>query len=235
MSTQPRRALESPVASSTDAASSALETALAEVLLPALEPQSFARFGSRNVGRVREGVLQFVNVQAAAFGPRRFCVNYAALPLFRPHTVVALGRGDRLRGTDGEDAWWPAQDADEASQGMRAAIVGLQWQATTWFEKTRTVAGLLDCLPPLQPRADPHDVFDRACCLARLGMLREAAHVAARARRLFLRDGRRAFDELAEGCAMLFAAALAGRVEPLLLQWQRQSARHLHLGRLRGA
>jgi hypothetical protein len=234
MSTQPRRAVESPVPSA-DAASSALETALAEVLLPALEPAGFARFGSRNVGRVRDGVLQFVNVQAAAFGPRRFCVNYAALPLFRPHTVVALGRGDRLRDTSGEDAWWPAQDLDEACAGMRAAAVGLLWQASPWFEKTRTVAGLLECLPALAAGADPHDVFDRACCLARQGLLREAAHVAARARRLFLRDGRQGFEDLAENCAMLFAAALAGHVEPLLAQWQRQSARHLHLGRLRGA
>ncbi len=212
-----------------------LELALVRVLQPALAAAGCARFGSRNVGRVRDGILQFVNVQAAAFGPRRFCVNYASLPLFRPHTVAALSLGDRLRDAHGDDAWWPAQDARTALASMRAVAAAVQWQALPWFERTQTTAGLLERLPPVGPSSDPHDVFDRACCLARLGRLREAAHVAARARRLYLRDGRLSWREPAESCAMLFAAALAERVLPLLQQWQRQSARHLHLGRLPGA
>jgi hypothetical protein len=234
MSTQPRRVASSSAAPEPDQRR-ALEAAIVDVLLPALEPAGFARFGSRNLGRVREGILQFVNVQAAVFGTRRFCVNYAALPLFRPHHMVALSLGDRLRDAQGDDAWWPAETAAEACASMAAAVTALQWQASPWFERTRSAEGLLVCLPPLTRESDPQDVFDRACCLARLGQLREAAHAAARARRFFLRDGRPAFLDLAEGCAMLFAAALAERVEPLLLQWQRQSARHLHLGRLASA
>lgn len=231
MSIRTRLALDhEPVA----AEAAPLDQALTGVLLPALAGAGCTRFGSRNVGRVREGILQFVNVQGAAFGPRRFCVNYAVLPLFRPHTAATLSLGDRLRDAHGEDAWWPADDTATALEAMRAVSAALQWQALPWFERTQTTLGLLERLPPVTPASDPHDVFDRACCLAQLGRLREAAHAAARARRLYLRDGRASWHEPAESCAMLFAAALAQRVEPLLLQWQRSSARHLHLGRLAG-
>lgn len=190
------------------------------------------RFGSRNLGRVREGILQFANVQAAAFGPPRFCVNYAVLPLFRPHDFATLSRGDRVRDARGEDAWWPHDGAGAAAAAMQAAAAALRWQAVPWFERTRTLAGLLAHLPLPTPGADPHDVFDRACCLARLGRLRESAHAAARARRLYLRDGRAAWRAPAEFCAMLFAAALAERVEGLLGEWERLTARNLHLRRL---
>lgn len=209
-----------------------LEHALASVLVPALAEHGLVRFGSRNLGLVREGILQFANVQAAAFGPPRFCVNYAVLPLFRPHDFVSLSLGDRLRDARGEDAWWPADAPGVAATSMQVAARLLLQQAGPWFESTRTVAGLLAQIPAHTAGADPHDVFDRACCLARLGRLRESAHAAARARRLYLRDGRDAWRAPAEFCAMLFAAALAERVEALLGGWEDLTVRNLHLRRL---
>lgn len=200
------------------------------MLIPALAPDGFARFGSRNLGRVGDGILQFVNVQAAAFGPPRFCVNYATLPLFRPHDFMVLSLGDRLLDAQGEDVWWPATTPGKAAGSMRAAVALLRAQALPWFEQTRTVAALLAQLPAPGARADPHDLFDRACCLARLGRLRESAQAASQARRLYLYDGRPAWREPAELCAMLFAAAVAGRVEPLLEEWERISVRNLRLG-----
>lgn len=211
------------------AAAAHLEQALGDVLVPALVPHGFERFGRRNAGRVQEGVLQFVNVQAAAFGPARFGVNYAALPLFRPHDFRLLSLGDRLLDARGQEAWWPADSAATAGLSMQAALVALRQQALPWLEHTRTVAGLLTQLPSVSAGHDPDDLLDRACCLARLGRLHEAAHAAAHARRLYLRDGRAVWQPAAAACAALFAAALTDRVEPLLAEWQEATVRALRL------
>lgn len=206
--------------------------ATTSVLLPALGPLGFKKRSPRVIGRIRNGIFQFLDLQMSSFGEKNFCVNYASVSLSFPRAFLVLEPGGRLRNAGGTEAWWPASSHDMADNSMQEVVQAFQDQAIPFFTSTETVGGLLDVLLTQDRMPQHHVKFELGCCLAKLGRMEDAEGYLARAISLYRADGRTWCQEYITKCEELIGAIRRGVASDLLQEWTRQSMRVLRLEKL---
>jgi hypothetical protein len=59
-----------------------LTAATTGILIPALRLQGFQRNSNRVIARIKDDILQFLDLQLSAYGGKDFCINYASISLF---------------------------------------------------------------------------------------------------------------------------------------------------------
>jgi hypothetical protein len=81
-----------------------LPVATTSLLLPALRPLGFTKKSAWVIGRIRNEILQLLDLQLSSFGSGDFCVNYASVSLFFPRAVLVVQPGGRLRNAGASEA-----------------------------------------------------------------------------------------------------------------------------------
>lgn len=206
-----------------------LTAATTSILLPALRPLGFQRKSNRLAARIRDDILQFVGPDLSAWGSKDFCMSYGSMPLFRPEEYLVLNYGGRLKAATGGDLWLGSSTHQQADAAMLRFVGLVQAQALPFFESTATAKGLLAYITRSGWGEQHHGVFDRACCMARLGRRRRARTLALRAIKQYREDGRPWCADYIELCEQLVAALEAGATEALLRGWVEDSVRQLKL------
>jgi hypothetical protein len=167
-----------------------LTAATTSILIPELRSHGFRRKTKRVIARVRNDILQFFDLQLSAYGGKDFCVNYASLSLFCPRDYLSLQPGARLKRENGAEAWSSATTQNDADASMTKVVKMAQTQALPFFEATKSVDGLLQCLKRENWGSQHHLYLEIACCEARMGRFDEAKSDALRAIELYRADGR---------------------------------------------
>jgi hypothetical protein len=209
-----------------------LTAATTSVLMPSLRTLGFRRKSNRLIARVRADILQFFDLQLPSFGGKRFCVNYASLPLFPPRDCFVLAYGDRLRGVTGGELWFEASTHDLADEAMGSVAALAQALAVPFFEATASVEGLLAHISGSGLAKQHHGILDRACCMARLGHFTEAHALALQAILRYREDGRPFCAAYIELCDQLIACLAEETAGELLCRWVEYSVGELRLEKL---
>lgn len=222
----------------------AITTATRTVLLPELRPLEFQPRTDRVVGRIVDGILQFLSVHVSSRGSRQFCVNYASLCLCRPRDFLSLSPGGIL-GPSGkprprfqpfrrqpQQSWFPGATDTEAADSMRQILVLVRREAVPFFEQTRTVSGLLEYLEHQDWASRHHLEFELGCCLARMGQHAEAQAHLEQALREYEADGRDWCVPEADRVRRLLAALDQNQAFRQLSEWEAESVRSLDVSQL---
>ncbi|MBX9693343.1 MAG: hypothetical protein K2Z81_13230 [Cyanobacteria bacterium] len=133
--------------------------------------------------------MQFFYIQMSGYGGKDFCINYASLSLFNPRDYLILHPGDRLRESGGE-LWVPSLSLEEADASMELCSQLAKEQAIPFFEATKTVEGLFNCLMQESWGSNHHLNAEIAFCLARLGRFEESIEHFRLAIDLYRQDNR---------------------------------------------
>src|SRR5262245_13837417 len=121
-----------------------LTAATTAILKPAVAPSGFEKLTTRMFGRIRNGIVQWFDIQVSMYGSRDFCLNHSSQPLFVPCDHFAVIVGGRVpRGKSG-DGWWPSRTIEAADESMGEVASIFESRVLPWFEQTSVVAGLLD-------------------------------------------------------------------------------------------
>jgi hypothetical protein len=202
-------------------------------LIPELRSHGFRRKTSRIIARIRDDILQFFDLQLSAYGGKDFCVNYASLSLFCPRDYLVLQPGARLKRENGAEAWLPAKTHDEADASMAKVANMAQTQALPFFDETKSVNGLLECLKREIWGSRHHLHLEMACCEARLGRFGEAQAHALRAIDLYREDGRDWCAEYIDLCQRLIAGIESSELTEMFQHWIEHSVGKLGLSKIR--
>jgi hypothetical protein len=211
-----------------------LTAATTSILVPELRPHGFRRKTNRLIARIQNDILQFLCLQASAFGGKDFCVNYASLSLFCPRDYLILQPGARLNLENGAEAWLSAKSQDDADASMAKVVNMVRTQALPFFESTKSVDGLLACLKRETWASQHHLLREIAFCEARAGRVGEAQSHAVRAIELYREDGRQWCSECIELCQRLIAGIESNKLTELFQHWIDHSVGHLGLSKIRG-
>jgi hypothetical protein len=209
-----------------------LVAATTSILLPALRPLGFRRKSDRVIARVHADILQFFDLQLSSYGGKRFCVNYASLPLSPPRDCLVLAYGDRLRGEAGGEVWFDSSTHDRADEAMGRVAALAQAQAVPFFEATASIEGLLARISRFALAEQHHGILDRACCMARLERFDEAHALALQAVVRYRKDGRPFCAAYVELCDQLIAGLAEETAGELLRRWVERSVGALRLEKL---
>lgn len=210
-----------------------LTAATTSILIPRLRQQGFRRKTTRIIARIQNDIFQFFDLQLEAYGSKTFCVNYATLSLFWPRDYLVLQPGGRLNSDNGTEAWLPAKTHDEADASMVKVVNMAENQALPFFDTTKSVAGLLECLSHENWGSRHHQLLERAFCEARLGRLDDAKSHARQAIDLYREDGRAWSSEYIELCQQLIGGLEGDRLPEMFERWIDHSGGKLGLSKIR--
>jgi hypothetical protein len=210
-----------------------LTAATTRILIPELRSHGFRRKTKRIIARVRDDILQFFDLQLSAYGGKNFCVNYASLSLFCPRDYLILQPGARLKGENGAEAWLSAKTHDEADASMAKVVKMVQTQALPFFEATKSVDGLLECLKSEDWGSRHHLYLEMAFCEARMDRFDEAKSHALRAIELYRADGRDWCPEYIELSQRLIGGVESSKLTGILQCWIDHSLGKIGLSKIR--
>ena len=210
-----------------------LTAATTSILIPELRGYGFRRKTNRLIARIQDDILQFFDLQLEAYGSKGFCVNYASLSLFCPRDYLILQPGARLKWENSAEAWLPAKTHVEADASMAKVVNMTQTQALPFFDATKSVAGLLECLKRESWASRHHLNLDIAFCEARMGRLDEAKSYALQAIDLYKEDGRAWCSEHIELCQRLIGGIESNKLAEMFQRWIDHSVGKLGLSKLR--
>jgi hypothetical protein len=207
--------------------------AATSILIPELRLQGFRRKTNRLIARIQDDILQFFDLQLEAYGSKRFCVNYASLSLICPRDYLILQPGARLKGENAAEAWLPAKTDDEADASMAKVVNMAQTQALPFFDETKSVGGLLECLKRESWGSQHHLKLEIAFCEARLGRFDDAKSHALQAVDLYRDDGRAWCPEYIELCQRLIGGIENNKLAEMFQHWIDHSVSKLGLSKIR--
>lgn len=210
-----------------------LTAATTSILLPELRCHGFRRKTNRVMARIQEDILQFLDLQMSAYGGKDFCVNYASISIFCPRDYFVLQPGSRLKWDNGAEAWLSAKAHDDADASMAKVANMVQTQALPFFESTKSVKGLLECLKRESWGSRHHLYLEMAFCEGRRGRFGEAEAHALRAIELYHEDGRDWCAEYIDLCQRLIAGIERDKLTEMFQQWINHSVRKLGLSKIR--
>jgi hypothetical protein len=210
-----------------------LTAATTSILIPELRSHGFRRKTNRVIARILDDILQFFDLQLSAYGGKDFCVNYASLSLFCPRDYLILQLGARLNWENGAEAWLSAKTHAEADASMAQVASMVQMQALPFFEATKSVERLLECLKRENWGSRHHLHLEMAFCEARLGRFGEAQAHALRAIDLYREDGRDWCADYIDLCQRLIAGIESDKLTEMFQHWIEHSVGKLGLSRIR--
>src|SRR5262245_44204123 len=210
-----------------------LTAATTSILIPELRLHGFRRKTNRLIARIQDDILQFFDLQLEAYGSKGFCVNYASLSLFCPRDYLILQPGARLKRENSAEAWLPAKTHDEADASMGKLVNMAQTQALPFFDATKSVAGLLECLRAECWASRHHLYLEMAFCEARVGQFEDAKSHALQAIDLYREDGRAWCPQYVELCQQLIGGIESNKLPETLQRWIDHSVGKLGLSKLR--
>src|SRR5262245_22881115 len=210
-----------------------LTAATTSILIPELRLHGFRRKTPRLIARIQDDILQFFDLQLEAYGSKGFCVNYASFSLFCPRDYLILQPGARLNRENGAEAWLPAKTHDEADASMANVVNMAQAQALPFFDATKSVAGLLECLKGETWASRHHLYLDMAFCEARVGRFDDAKAHALQAIDLYREDGRAWCAECIELCQRLIGGIENRELAEMFSRWIDHSVGKLGLSKIR--
>ena len=211
-----------------------LSASTTSILIPELRSHGFRRKTNRVIARIQDDILQFLDLQMSAYGGKNFCVNYASLSLFCPRDYLILEPGARLNGENGAEAWLSAKSHDDADASMAKIAKMVQTQALPFFEATKSVDGLLECLKREDWGSRHHLYLEIAFCEARRAQVGEAQAHALRAIELYREDGRDWCAEYIDLCQRLIAGIESDKLTEMFQHWLEHSIGKLGLSKIRG-
>jgi hypothetical protein len=143
-----------------------LTAATTIILIPELRSHGFRRKTNRIIARIQDDILQFFDLQMSAYGGKDFCVNYASISIFCPRAYLVLQPGARLKWENGAEAWLSAKTHNDADASMAKVAGMVKTQALPFFEATKSVDGLLECLKRENWGSQHHLYLEIAFCEA---------------------------------------------------------------------
>jgi hypothetical protein len=210
-----------------------LTAATTSVLIPELRLHGFQRKTDRLIARIREDILQFFDLQLGAYGNKDFCVNYASLSLFCPRDYLSLQPGARLKRQNGAEAWLSAKTHDDADGSMTKVVNMAQTQALPFFDATKSVGGLLECLKGERWGSRHHLYLEMAFCEARIDRFDDAKSHALQAIDLYREDGRAWCPGYIELCQRLIGGIESNKLADIFQRWIDHSVGNLGLCKIR--
>jgi hypothetical protein len=210
-----------------------LTAATTSILIPELRSHGFRRKTNRIIARIQDDILQFFDLQMSVYGGKDFCVNYASISIFCPRDYLVLEPGSRLKCDNGAEAWLSAKAHDDADASMVKVANMVQAQALPFFEATKSVDGLLDCLQHERCESRHHWYREIAFCEARSGRFGDAQAHAARAIELYREDGRDWCAEYIDLCQQLIAGIESNTLAEMFRHWIEHSVGKLGLSKIR--
>ncbi len=210
-----------------------LTAATSSILIPELRLHGFRRKTNRLIARIQDDILQFFDLQLEAYGSKGFCVNYASLSLFCPRDYLILQPGARLKWENSVEAWLPAKTHEEADASMAKVVNMAQTQALPFFDATKSVAGLLECLKSENWASRHHLYLEMAFCEVRVGRFDDAKSHALQAIDSYREDGRAWCPEYIELCQRLIGAMESNKSAQMFQGWIDHSVGKLGLSKIR--
>lgn len=210
-----------------------LTAATTSILMPKLRTHGFRRKTNRLIARIQDDILQFFEFQLDAYGRKTFCINYASLSLFWPRDYFVLQPGARLNWDNGGEAWLPTVTHDEADESMARVVNMAERQALPFFEATKSVPGLLNCLNHEIWGSRHHQFLEMAFCEARIGRFHDAKSHALQAIDLYRVDGRAWCPEYIELCQELIGGMESNKLSEMFERWIDHSVGKLRLSEIR--
>jgi hypothetical protein len=209
-----------------------LLAATTSILLPAVKPLGFQRYGSRKLARICDDILHIIGPWYSGWGGRDFYVECCAMSLVPPTDSIYLTWGYRLRDEMTGHASWPGQTHELADASMER-VVQLMYKRVlpSYYAQLETTKAFLALLQK-RPDPDHHTHFQRACCLVKLQRLDEASEELAEAIRHYVKDGRSwCFPEAAR-CEEMLKAIHEGEPLELYKRWKMETIRNLRLEKI---
>ena len=185
------------------------------------------------IARIQGDILQFFDLQLEAYGSKDFCVNYASLSLFCPRDYLLLQPGARLKRENGAEVWLSARTHDEADESMATVVNMARTQALPFFDVTKSVGGLLECLKRESWGSRHHLYLDMAFCEARMGRFDDAKSHALQAIDLYREDGRAWCPQYIELCQRLIGGIETNKLAEMFQRWIDHSVGKLGLSSFR--
>src|SRR5262245_17310454 len=196
-----------------------LTAATTSILIPELRLHRFRRKTNRIIARIQDDILQFFDLQLEAYGSKEFCVNYASLSLLWPRDYLILQPGARLNRENRAEAWLPAKTHNEADASMAKVVNMVQTQALPFFDATKSVGDLLECLKGESWGSRHHLYLEMAFCEARLGRCDDAKSHALQAIDLYREDSRAWCPEYIELCQRLIGGIESNKLAEMFQGW----------------
>jgi hypothetical protein len=192
--------------------------ATTDILLPALKAHHFHRFKPRTVGRIRDGILQYFDLQMSTSGRGR---------VLRHKTSWSWNLDAGCRTS--RDAKSSGERAPTNLQMIRCARFYRSSRSRAFFEATDTTMNLYDYRSTERWASQHHLEFLRGSCLPRIGRCSEANEQLRAPIRHYAEDGRPWCATYSAHCERLGGSLRDGTPEELLEEWLASTRTRLKL------